>query len=445
MAVSPSRVTPNLTSEAAPPAAMPKGVDPDVEKPQVQTCVQRYLVPIVFTIFVLMRALDRVFINRVAKIMGNDFNTLMSLYWPICIQVMTAILCGGYVLRKRYLGDLSYGLGWFSPITPLASAQGRVPLYTMAIFSVFDQLNAAMTAIPQTYIPPAMQTALNNTVVLFTAVIAYFYLGSRFKQVHYAGCVLVLLACVTGSVVELEQGKLPPPQSNGKAVYVATGTMAIMYIIFLVAQVPAGMSNCYKQKVMKRVDMDLMWATFWSGNFQVLWGILFYTINWIPYPIPGGHNEKSPATLGSDLSDAWKCFLGTNPSPDVTSCSEDSAWLWFVVYLIFNISFNVLMLWLTKYLSATWASIGNVLCGDLYGVFGQFSFVSGKGSKVMPLEQWLALSYSSVAMWVYNVEDEVDKDGQSVYGIPQDADKTEAPKMAFADKTETPKMVEVEV
>jgi len=372
-----------------------------------------------------MRALDRVFINRVAKIMGDYYNTLMALYWPIAIQLMTAAMCAVYVLKKRYSGDLKYGLAWFSPRTPLASAQGRVPIYTMAVFSLFDQLNAAMTSIPQTYIPPAMQTALTNTVVLFTAVIAYFYLGSRFKQVHYAGCVLVLLACITGSVVELQQGQLPPPQNTqGDAVSVATSTMALMYTVFLLAQAPAGMSSCYKQKVMKLVDMDLMWATWWSGNFQIVWGIVFYSINWIPYPIPGGHNEKSPVSLGSDLSDAWKCFTGSNPKGDVTTCGEDSAWFWFMIYLLFNITFNVLMLWLTKYLSATWASIGNVLCGDLYGVFGQFSFVSGAGSKLMSLEEWLALSYSSVAMWVYNIEDEVDQNGEIVYGIPKDAEKS---------------------
>merc|ERR1740130_13152 len=164
----------------------------------------------------------------------------MSLYWPICMQVMTATVCAGYVLWKRHLGDLSYGLGWFSPTSPLASSQGRVPLYTMAIFSAYDQLNAAMTAIPQTYIPPAMQTALNNTVVVFTAVISFFYLGSRFKQVHYAGCLLILFACVSGVVVELQQGSLPPPQnSDNKAFSVATGTMVLMYSIFLLAQVPA--------------------------------------------------------------------------------------------------------------------------------------------------------------------------------------------------------------
>merc|ERR1711879_237036 len=94
-----------------------------------------------------------------------------------------------------------------------------------------------------------------------------------------------------------------------------------------------------------------------------------------------------------------------------------AAWVWFAVYLAFNVFFNLLMLWLTKYLSATWASIGNILCGALYGVFGQFGIFSGTSTKVMPLEQWLALILSSIAMWVYNIEDEVDMHGKTVYGV----------------------------
>jgi hypothetical protein len=191
-----------------------------------------------------------------------------------------------------------------------------------------------------------------------------------------------------------------------------------MYIIFAIAVLPAAMSQCWKQNMMKSFDMDLMWTYLWSGNFEVLWGFVLYTVNWIPYPVPGGYNTQSPSTLGKDLRDAWTCFTGTDPIPEINSCSADQAWLWFLVYLMFNVSYVVFMLWLTKYLSATWASIGSVLCGDLYGVLGQFGFISGGGrTQWMPLEQWLALSLSSVAMWVYNIEDEVGIDGQSVYGV----------------------------
>jgi hypothetical protein len=132
-----------------------------------QRRTERFLVPIIFTVFVILRALDRVFLNRCMKIMGVYGGTLMALYWPICIQLMTVCICAGYVLMKRFSeGDTRYGLGWFSPVSPLASTHGRVPFYVMGVFSFFDQLNAAATAVPQRFLPEAMQTALTNTVVI---------------------------------------------------------------------------------------------------------------------------------------------------------------------------------------------------------------------------------------------------------------------------------------
>lgn len=388
--------------------------------------VERFMVPIVFTCFVVFRALDRVLLIRVSKIMGNDYaGTLMNLYWPVSVQLITACFTCGYVIKKRYVDeDERYGLSFFSLFSPLASSRGVVPMIWMATFSFWDQLNAAIQAIPQVWIADAEQVALTNTVVVWTALIAYFYLGSRFKQVHYAGCLLILISCVVAVNVQLASQGLPQPVADARVIETSTGVMTIIYLVYLIGVVPSAASNCYKQKVTKGVDLDLMWATFWAGNFQVLWGLLMYPINWIPYPMPGHTNSQSPATLVSDLADSWACFTGHAPTPANSSCTTDSAWLWFIWYLTFNVFFNLLMLWLTKYLSATWASIGNVLCGDLFGVFGQFGFVSGNATQVMPLAQWLSLALSSMAMWVYNIEDEVNADGKVVYGVP-DGSKTE--------------------
>jgi len=382
------------------------------------------MVPIVFTFYVVLRALDRVLLIRVLKIMGNEYAaTLMNLYWPVAVQVITACFTSGYVVKKRYVDkDGRYSLAFLSPTSPLASSRGVVPIIWMATFSFWDQLNAAIQAIPSVWIADAEQVALNNTVVAWTALIAYFYLGSRFKQVHYASCLLILMSCVVAVNVQLASDGLPEPvASDGRVIETSTGVMAITYLVYIIGVVPSAASGCYKQKVTKGVDLDLMWATFWSGNFQVLWGLLMYGVNWIPYPVPGGTNAQSPATLGSDLAGSWACFTGHAPTPTQVSCTTDSAWLWFICFLCFNVFFNLLMLWLTKYLSATWASIGNVLCGDLFGIFGQFGFVSGSASRVMPLAQWLSLALSSMAMWVYNIEDEVNADGQVVYGVPNDS------------------------
>ncbi|CAJ1329966.1 unnamed protein product [Effrenium voratum] len=195
-----------------------------------------------------------------------------------------------------------------------------------------------------------------------------------------------------------------------------------MYGLYIIAVVPSAFSNCYKQKKLKQVNLDVMWSFFWSGMWQVLWGVLLYPLNWVPWPTPTGHNEATPAHMGQDLKDSWTCFMGTNPKPSITTCDSEPAYLWFAAYLLFNVFFNLFFLWLIKRLSGTWASIGSILCGNLCGFFSQYEIFAGKSAAALTMEQWMALVLSSIAMWVYNIEDETDINGKSVYGEKERGD-----------------------
>eukprot|EP00435_Cladocopium_sp_Y103_P072072 s121_g39.t1 len=413
---------------------------------------------------------DRIFLYRVQKSMADYTAILMSIYWPPMVQVMCFMVSLAYVFRKRQ-SDKSYNMSWFSPFSERASSQGAVPQKWIAQFALYDQvklvagsrkLNAILSAPPSPFIPLVLQTPLNNLVVLFTALIAFFYLKTRFKMVHYAGICIILCSCLVGVLVEL-QGPQPiicrglhgasdalknpaaaatvpqetrwlvqnatddcvtglPPYKNaeGEIIYIAFGTLATMYLLYIFAIIPSAFSNCYKQKKLKQVNLDVMWSFFWSGMWQVFWGFLLYPLSWVPWPTPTGHNEAGPSTLGQDLRDSWTCFMGRNPKPSVTTCSAEPAWLWFMMYLLFNVFFNLFFLWLIKRLSGTWASIGSILCGNLCGIFSQFELFAGPSAQKLTMEQWMALVLSSIAMWVYNIEEE---DTFGVMGVDPDEDE----------------------
>merc|ERR1712118_340726 len=140
-----------------------------------------------------------------------------------------------------------------------------------------------------------------------------------------------------------------------------------------------------------------MWASFWAGNFQVMWGLLFFWTNWIPLP---DQRVVTPAMTGELLEDSWNCFLGQAVKPDdLKTCNAPGgpAVLWFGVYLVFNLSFNVLLLWLTKRMSAVWAQLATVLCLDLTNIFSQSRLLMGDGAQLMTLSQWLGTSLATVA------------------------------------------------
>jgi len=403
----------------------------------------------VFIIFVVMRAMDRVFSKRVVDRMANYQLMYFNILWPIGVQVAQVFICLCWVCYHRYsVGDLRYGLSFFLPSAAIATAAGQpYPQWRLALFSLWDQLNAAITGIPSPYISQNDQGIMTNFVIVWTVMISIVYLGTRYDTEHYLGCALILMSGLVSVVVNLQTND--PPLGE----YAAPGgtlqqSSALWYLIYIVGTVPSGVSNCYKQKCLKSVDLEVMYASFWSGNWQIMWGLLTFPINWIPMPSPAPVHP--PAETGEFLSRAWTCFFGEvplnatgapylppettttfvpsvcngssevssyDPGDAVCAAAGGSAAVWFLVYIVFNVTFNVLLLWLTKRMSATWAQIGTVLCLDLASVFSQFTFLMGSEAQALTLQQWFGLILAGIAMWVYNLKDELDEDGAQVKGV----------------------------
>jgi len=373
----------------------------------------------------------------------------------------------GYLMKKKFLDRVDINVcQWFSPSYEKASEQGAVPQKFVALMSFWDMVNAIWQAPAMPYIPLALQMPMMNTVTIWTAIIAYFYLKTRFKMVHYIGIILVMFSCLVGVVVELQgppdvvcdaldvanettynnptvsgdnqsaiqngvkncvKGLPPYRDANGNIVFISFATLAFFYFWYILMVIPMAVGGCYKQKKLKQCNLDIMWSFFWFGMWQVVWGIAMFPAAWIPWPTPEGYNTKSPATLTSDLQESWTCFMGTNPVNATgglitDTCEAEPAWAWFMIYLLFNVFYNLLMFWLIKRLSATWATIGVILCGNLCGVLSQYELFGGESAMALTFEQWLGLILASVSMWVYNLEPEVDTHEESTLGFKQGGD-----------------------
>ena len=375
---------------------------------------------------------------------------------------MTVAMCGGYVLLQRRNGDMRYDWSFFFPGASIASAGGAYPQIYLGMFSFWDELNAVVTGVPSPYIDMTSQAILSNLVIVWTVCIALVYLNSRFSQEHYIGCLLVVISGFVSVTVQLQTG-------TGLGEYkTASGTMEstspLWYLIYIVGTIPAGISNCYKQKCLKGVDLEVMYACLWSGWWQILWGILMFPMNWIRLPTPAVYN--APGNTVNYLHDTFTCFFGTAPNPNniqdmACEAAGGSAAVWFVMYLLFNVSspepggrawrgrvfasssrpgtrplspraltppprfppqvtFNVLLLWLTKRMSATWAAIGTVLCLDLTCIFSMSKVLMGNEATPVTFEQYLGLILAGVAMWVYNLAPERDAEGRLIEGADGD-------------------------
>ena len=161
-----------------------------------------------------------------------------NVFWPIGVQLMTYIMVAGYVCYMRYSEkDLRYDWRFFLPGASLASALGAIPMWKFGMFSIFDQLNASLTNLPSPFINLTSQSILTNFGLVWTVLFSVLFLGTRFAQEHYIGCIMVVLSGLVAVTVEVQTGD--PPLGRYKT---ATGEWAssspLWYAIYIVGTVP---------------------------------------------------------------------------------------------------------------------------------------------------------------------------------------------------------------
>ena len=370
---------------------------------------------VVFVVFVVLRAMDRVFNKRVLDRMPNYQLMYMNVLWPIGVQVATVLMCYVYIIyvnsecKKKGLPP-KYDRTFFLPGSKCATKQGKpYSQLRLSLFSFWDELNAVLTSLPAPYISLTMQSILTNLNVVWTVVISVLYLGSKYHQNHWAGCLLIVVSGLAAVTVELTPGTGESLGSYIDANGDSHTTSTLWYVIFIVGTIPAGISNCYKEKCLKKAELDIMYACLWSGYWQILWGFVMFPINWIRMPEPAQQNY--PGETWDYMKNTTICFFGDVPDKNnvqdqACAAGGGSAAYWFLWYLVFNVLFNVLLLWLTKYMSATWATIGTVLCLDLTSIFSMSKVLMGDEAEPITLEQGMGLVIAAIAMWVYNIQDE---------------------------------------
>jgi len=401
-------------------------VNEEQQPQQPQSLCERFSVAIIFTIFVLFRALDRVFLKNINNALSrNSYNLIWAnVLWPLAIQLMTICMLLGYIGYMRWTGNYQYNAKFFLPGNPAASSMGPVPLLQLALFSLGDQLNAAISSPPSPYVTLPIQSVMTNTVLVWMALAAFFWIGARYKQTHFIGICLVLMSVAVQLSNRLftndcsEDGKehglcfSSYKDANGNFVYLPMAQMALWYIMFFVSTLPAAIGNVYKQKVLQGRDVDVWYATWWSGNFQVLWGWALLWITWLPLP---GQDPLSASDTFSEIGNTLSCLGGNMPREDDHTCVQSPPpWFWVILYLCFNITFNIALLYLTKRMTAVWAQIATVLCTNLCSIFSQYTLFAGDAATWMTPNDWLGLLLASIALWTYNLEAETKVDGGQV-------------------------------
>jgi len=397
------------------------------------TTCEKFAVPIVFTIFVVFRAADRVFMKAVNNALNEAaFNLVFSnIIWPFAMQIITACMVSAYVIGQRSQGHKQYDCSFFLLGNKNASSMGAIPTYMLALFSLGDQLNAALSSPPSAFVSQPIQSVLTNFVIIWMALVGFFWIKVRFKFVHYAGMALVIVASLIQfmpfllnndcdwespntavDVTCFEAYHSNAGGKNGEWIKMGASQMLFFYILYIVSTFPAAVSNVYKQKVLQGVDADIFYVTWWSGWFQLLWGWVCIPMMWIPLP---GQPTLAPGKTFEAIAQTLSCIAGHDPDGHDASCESGTPpWVYVILYFAFNATFNLCITWLIKRISAMWVQVATVLCLNLCNIFSSMTFIMGSSAQALTGWDWGGAIVVSIALWVYNMQPEVTADGKEI-------------------------------
>mmetsp|Transcript_67990 Transcript_67990/g.208357 ORF Transcript_67990/g.208357 Transcript_67990/m.208357 type:complete len:474 (-) Transcript_67990:189-1610(-) len=377
------------------------------------------LVVFMFVLYAVSMSVDRVFMKRMTNSMGNPTYNLVlwNIVWPVTTQFFNLAYMLPYVWLMRKAGHEGYTRRFLLPGNPTASSGGAISVVLLGTLSLGDQMCTCLCSAPCAFISQTMLNVMGNMGLVFQASLSALWLGTRYRQGHYASFLLIVMSVMVNfsdkfsdndcSPAGLEKGKcLGAYKGADKKYHILSGADTFRwYGLNLLAMLPFALGSVYKQYILQGRDVEVVYATWWAGVFQVPWGMLCFTLSWTKMfgdTVPPGQTFQA-------LRDTGACILGYVPHPGDESCAEDSPppWFWYILYLAGNVMWVVLRLWLTKYLSAVWTQTGQVLCFNLTSIFGMFPVLAGGGAQNLTVNDAFALVLASIALWVYGMEPEI--------------------------------------
>lgn len=256
--------------------------------------------------------------------------------------------------------------------TALITKEMRVfPWYRMLIMGALDAVCGYFVVIGGIETSGPMQQLLNQAIIPVTMIGAFFILKERYSLIQIGGSGLI----VVGVVVSLLPSLLGKQNS---------GNVFFWNMFYLCQVIPFAASNVYKDIAFKSVDMDVWYLQFWDVFWQSVFGTLLFPINTIlPAPATVHWSE-----IGGNMKNGTLCLAGHDLlTPETSACSltatqhcDDchSAWLILAIYMAINVAYNVFILLVIKYGSATILSIAQTIRLPLTNICFSFKFIMGK-------------------------------------------------------------------
>jgi len=283
-----------------------------------------------------------------------------------------------------------YKMRFTDHITPEMKA---FPKYKFAIMGLFDTLFNLLSTFPISHLGSDLSNVLSQSVLPINMVGSMIFLRTRYRKVHYVGAILVIYGvCV----------QLLPDFDNFSA-------QVFWIAMMVVSQIPAAASNVYKEIGLKGAELDIWYANAWIGVFQFLWGIAtVWTVNIKAFMSP--HAAVPWDKFFDYISNANDCFLGhvvkdISSGVEHTYCDKSPVKI-FVFFIIFNITYNQLMLYTFAAGSSSLFVTASAVRLPLVALLCTSGFLAGDAKQSFTVYDGFALFILVMAIVLYYSEPE---------------------------------------
>ncbi|ETW03084.1 hypothetical protein, variant [Aphanomyces invadans] len=240
-----------------------------------------------------------------------------------------------------------------------------------------------------------LSNVLGQVSLPITMILSRCLLQTQYKRAHVVGAILVLYGAFVCMI----------PIFRGEVALNSPDPSALWILLYIVSCIPSAGANVYKEIGMKDVDLDVWYANAWISFYQVFWGLLTaWTIRLPAFSDPPVAWSDFPSYVAS----AHNCFFG-NPTTfnGVTSTCGGDIFTTYIQYIVFNIVFNLLMMYVFREGSSVLFVISSAVCLPLTDILYMVPVLAGPlAAQKFTIFDGFALFVIIVGMVVYHSEKE---------------------------------------
>uniref|UniRef100_A0A6B2L7Q2 EamA domain-containing protein n=1 Tax=Arcella intermedia TaxID=1963864 RepID=A0A6B2L7Q2_9EUKA len=209
------------------------------------------------------------------------------------------------------------------------------PWKYFVIMGLMDGLGNILGLIAAPHIPAVMVPLLSQTIVVFSVFCAIIILHTKYTFWQTWSVLFLLFGVMLTLMPQFESS--PMGNKDGSSTFIFSVVMAL-------STLPNAISFAFKELLfMQNRNLDVFIVNSHGSLFQLLLQPIF-----LPLTLLFNQTEGKPFI--DYMAAGFQCFSGITVSDYKIDCSHNP--YPYLVYIAFNLTFNILLLMVTKYASA---------------------------------------------------------------------------------------------